>query len=622
MSNLTQIVKLGETFGLQEIRNYTHDGRTYASVLDAFSAVSGTPKQTWDRFKKSYPEVLVDVHSHQFPGPRQRQTPVAEGPVIIEMILKLPGAKAREFSSTAANAFIQALNPTREYIDALTDRADELESGAVSGPEVLVTTSANVINRFTRNRSHDETTVYIRVRKPEEFTVPSEYVKQLTLMILKFGLTYYLHGRDGQYGRDIDNGYMLFGIQCADRKQAKIIEDILIADFSEAAVLGSREYVDVATVASILGCEYEPDSYASYVSVAQQLYAYILQRIHVLWPRTSHLYGCSYDIIVDNSTLVRSTEDDSVVMHSDLSFRCNVIDEARALQLGLVKPQPVQEVREAAPVATRDPHPSTLRMLGGVEDRGALVAEDDGSVVTVTMKAKLDRFIEEMCDVDPRGTVNSKEISGQYRLWAREDGKTTFSAVLAYMSERFRYKRLEGQAKNTVVNGFFGVKLKPVPAYVLPADATLQERFLYETCDRGPEFKCVQTQLVQLFKEWMQKNGHGAATDFQVLSLVEFLKTNFFKANIWITNGSTPGQGMWGIGLQIHSHLYRSVPTTSKRVWMIDVSTRQVIPVDEHNDSWPTIALAAESRGWCTAKMSRAIDKGTVFDGVKYTTNV
>jgi hypothetical protein len=29
--------------------------------------------------------------------------------------------------------------------------------------------------------------------------------------------------------------------------------------------------------------------------------------------------------------------------------------------------------------------------------------------------------------------------------------------VLAYMSERFRYKRLEGQAKNTVVNGFFGV---------------------------------------------------------------------------------------------------------------------------------------------------------------------
>jgi hypothetical protein len=440
-------------------------------------------------------------------------------------------------------------------------------------------------------------------------------------LILKFGLTYYLHGRDGQYGRDIDNGYMLFGIQCADRKQAKIIEDILIADFSEAAVLGSREYVDVAIVSSILGCEYEPDSYASYISVAQQLYAYILQRIHMLWPRTSHMYGCSYDIIVDNSTLVRSTEDNSVVMHSDLSFRCNIIDAARALQLGLIKEQPSPEVDEAPVI--REVHPSTLRMLGGVEDRSSLIADDDGVPVSVTMKAKLDRFVDEMCEIDPRGTVNSKEISGQYRLWAREDGKTIFSAVLSYMGERFRYERLKGQFMNTVVNGYIGVKLKPARVYALPVSATPQEEFLFETCDRGPEFKCVQKQLVQLYQEWVANRGEEASK-FEVQALVDFMTTNFFKANIWIGSGKevNPGAGFWGLGLKIHSHFYRAVPTTSKRVWMVRASTGEVIPVDERTDSWATIALAAESRGWCTAKMSRAIDKATIYDDIRYTTHL
>lgn len=175
-----------------------------------------------------------------------------------------------------------------------------------------------------------ETTLYIRMRKPEEFLAATDFAKQLTTSILKFGLTYHPHGRDVQYNHDIDNGYFVFTFLCASRRQADIIERILIHDLADAAVLGSREYVDVETLATILGCEYKPDSYSSYASVAQKLYVYALQRIHMLWPSNAHLFGNSYDIIT--STFVGSTDDGSV---HDLSFCCNVITEKHAIDMGV-----------------------------------------------------------------------------------------------------------------------------------------------------------------------------------------------------------------------------------------------------------------------------------------------
>jgi hypothetical protein len=45
-------------------------------------------------------------------------------------------------------------------------------------------------------------------------------------------------------------------------------------------------------------------SYDSYVGVAQALYKYMLRLVHTVWSRNSHMYGYSYDIIANNSTLV------------------------------------------------------------------------------------------------------------------------------------------------------------------------------------------------------------------------------------------------------------------------------------------------------------------------------
>jgi hypothetical protein len=55
----------------------------------------------------------------------------------------------------------------------------------------------------------------------------------------------------------------------------------------------------------ILGVEFDNTSYDSYVGVAQALYKYMLRLVHTVWSRNSHMYGYSYDIVANNSTLVK-----------------------------------------------------------------------------------------------------------------------------------------------------------------------------------------------------------------------------------------------------------------------------------------------------------------------------
>jgi hypothetical protein len=76
------------------------------------------------------------------------------------------------------------------------------------------------------------------------------------------------------------------------------------------AVLNSYEYVDTTAVSEILGVEFDSTSYDSYVGVAQALYKYMLRLVHTVWSRNSHMYGYSYDIVANNSTLVHNIEND------------------------------------------------------------------------------------------------------------------------------------------------------------------------------------------------------------------------------------------------------------------------------------------------------------------------
>jgi hypothetical protein len=657
-----EIVKLSASFGAHKVRKCTLDEVAYGSVLDAISAVSDSPTQTWSRFKKAHPELLTGIRYHQFPGERARPTPIARGELIIEIILKLPGEAAREFATTAARAFVQALSPSREYISELQERADnnEVNGSSLTLIESSVFDTECAGGTFTLLPGcYGETTLYVRMRLPDEYLSRSDFDKQLTMAILKFGLTYSLHARNGQYARDRDNGYMAFSFHCSSRKEASIIEEILKHDFSSATVLGSREYIDVTAASAILECEFISGSYESYASVAERLYTYMVRRIHMLWPRTAHLYGNSYDIVSNNATLVRSMEDASLRIHSELSFRCNAIDEARAVDMGLIdKPCPaavtaVETVAPAAappgasqqtlghavasvlvqsaPVPRSDVHPMTQRMLERVVDRGDVVDEvaiaeiapsseelEAGALdKAAVLRDQHDRFVEEMCVVDPNAFVTSAEIVGQYRIWSRETGDGTFSKAKAYFGTRFLATRLRAGGGGARPHGYKGVSLKPAAEYVLPATPTLREVFLFEMCDRDATLKANRVELRKVYKQWTLERSAIVATTAQLALLDTYLDRNFLLAKS--TYKKEPGckqlggKGYWGIGLKADLLVSRRPSPLARPVQQIDAETGQAV-----GEPWSSISGAAEAVDWSDTTMKRAIERGTVNCGYKY----
>ena len=70
----------------------------HISVIDVVQAITGMAKNNagnyFDRVKTSHPEVSTNCRNYRFPGRGQGDTPVANVPGIIEIIMLLPGQQA------------------------------------------------------------------------------------------------------------------------------------------------------------------------------------------------------------------------------------------------------------------------------------------------------------------------------------------------------------------------------------------------------------------------------------------------------------------------------------------------------------------------------------------------
>lgn len=277
--------------------------------------------EVWRSLTQHFPGAST---TFQFKGRGQQATPVAPLKTLLMVVHAIQGKEAIRFRILHCEQmyrdFASDLKPEVELVDNQFlpafdhTTSDEHESSSPKG-----TSSTTIYSLYTAQRFNGKTSLYIRIRKPEEMLVPSTYVKQMTKNIIKFGLAACLLGRGCEYDRLVDNGYFAFSFHCEDRHQAEIIERMMIYEFSTAAVLGSREYVDVADTAELLGCTYVPGSYSSYFMVAQKLFLRMVQRIHTTWPSSADSYGYSYNIIADNSTL---------------QICSNIIDQERAAQMG------------------------------------------------------------------------------------------------------------------------------------------------------------------------------------------------------------------------------------------------------------------------------------------------
>ena len=233
-----------------------------------------------------------------------------------------------------------------------------------------------------------------------------------------------------------------------------------------------------------------------------------------------------------------------------------------------------------------------------------LLPEDEQTI-------KFNDFIDTMCIVRTDVEESSTNMEGAYRIWNKiKPKKETFHAFKTYLDTRFKPSRLSNQNKNQVVNGYIGVKLKPID-YKKKHIGNEIETFLFQVCLFSPSGKILNSTLLSEFQRWKQIMNKPLDND-DLKNIKDYLNNSEYvlKSTVWSDQGSN--EGYYGISLKINEHKHKTTSSTGKKVEKIEFNTGQVLCI------WDTIAKAAEDENMSAAKMSRSIKNNVMFNDYYY----
>jgi hypothetical protein len=322
------VITLGEYFAVYN--GCVIDGVRHAGVVKTIQKVTETTKDSaksvWLRMKQKYPMLEDECVTHKFEG-KTGDVVVANAATLMKIIFNLRSAKAQEFRESSMQAFLEVLNPTPEFIEALQDRQANMEDADDD--------DGIVVSSVPRGpRAYAETNVYVRVRVPHEHTHAVTILKEMTMERIKFGVAYDMQGRHFSYPKD--NGYFAFAFMCRSRQEAELAENYIKGLFGSLTVLNSREYLDARRLAAELGVEYDGKSYEQYLVVARTLFVKMVEFIKLVYPGVyDGVYGTLYSVVETMHDLATAED---LAAPTRIYFTADTITRELAIQFGFRNP--------------------------------------------------------------------------------------------------------------------------------------------------------------------------------------------------------------------------------------------------------------------------------------------
>ena len=171
------------------------------------------------------------------------------------------------------------------------------------------------------------------------------------------------------------------------------------------------------------------------------------------------------------------------------------------------------------------------------------------------------QFIEECCELHPDFEVATVDIVGQFRLWKRQASKEVYHECLEYLKTRFCPVRVKSADSSNVVNGFRGVRLKPIN-YRSVNIGSDYELFLNHLCVFSPSRKILKSRLTEAYEQWCIRN-HKESSSEDFISKLESCP-HVLHSNVWTLQGG--GVGYYGISLKTDEIRARKPSTNAKRL--------------------------------------------------------
>lgn len=305
------------------------------------------------------------------------------------------------------------------------------------------------------------------------------------------------------------------------------------------------------------------------------------------------------ELEAENAKLVTDLESKKKTIH-ELTLANNELKEKTAQQSQVIE------------VATKDNASAFAH---------ALIPEDE-------LNQRFHEFVTKCCIVRPDVDEESVNIEGRFRLWSQtKPTKDTFHALKHYMDVRFKQVRLRG------AHCYQGVKLNTIEyKKVIANEAENPEQFSVETfifqcCKFSDRGKILNSVLLKEYQKWKLSVGQSP-NEMDIKNLKTYLNAcpNALKATVWSSDQNS-NEGFYGLALRESYYDLKQVviqeqganpiigvqlSTTGKKVEKRLVASNQILK------TWNTIAKAAESEGFSTAKMSRSVKDKTVIQDYYY----
>ena len=235
-----------------------------------------------------------------------------------------------------------------------------------------------------------------------------------------------------------------------------------------------------------------------------------------------------------------------------------------------------------------------------------------------SLKSKFDKFISECCILHNDLEVDSTTIAGQFRIYNRtKPTKVLFENFNKYMRTRFLACRLKNQTSNQVCHGFKGIALKEIQYKKLYSSNEVED-FLFENCVFSPNYRAATNKIVEEFINY-KKNNDLLINNNEDKDMKNYLKNCQYIVGgpIRLHNIDATFEGYYGIVLKndLNNNERISSTSTGKSVQKIDSKTKEIL------NTWSSIAKAALSEEFSSAKMSRAIKNNTLINGCYYISN-
>ena len=182
------------------------------------------------------------------------------------------------------------------------------------------------------------------------------------------------------------------------------------------------------------------------------------------------------------------------------------------------------------------------------------------------------------------------------------------------MRTRFLATRLRNQTSNQVCHGFKGIGLKNIEYKKLYSSNEVED-FLFENCVFSPNYRESTNKIIEEFINY-KKNNDLLINNNEDKDMKNYLKNCQYIVGgpIRLHNINATFEGYYGISLKsdLNNNERICSASTGKSVQKIDAKTREIL------NTWSSIAKAAFSEEFSSAKMSRAIKNNTLINECYY----